>query len=114
MLKILIGFEAVLFASASLVHAGIAFSGFAHRQASIAEGVIAVVLVLGLAVIFVWPEGARTVALVVQAFALLGTLVGAFTMWVGVGPQTTPDRIFHVILLLVLVTGLALTYRTAG
>lgn len=37
--------------------------------------------------------------LAVQGFALLGTLVGACTIAVGVGPQTRGDAVFHVLLL---------------
>lgn len=102
--------EILLFAGASLIHAGIPFSGHEHAQ-STAEGVIAVVLALGLAICLLRPAAARTVALAAQGFALLGTLVGAFTIAVGVGPQAPADKVFHGILLVLLVAGLVAARR---
>jgi hypothetical protein len=52
------------------------------------------------------------VGLAVQGFALLGTLVGAFTIAIGIGPRTGPDIVYHVGLLIVLGWGLAVTART--
>ncbi|MCD6671869.1 MAG: hypothetical protein LT106_03365 [Burkholderiaceae bacterium] len=105
-ISLLLAFQAALFAAASLVHAGVLFSGYEHSRAAIAEGVIALVLLAGLIVSGVRSASARTIALAVQGFALLGTLVGAFTIAVGVGPQTTADYVFHAVLLALLVWGL--------
>jgi hypothetical protein len=41
-----------------------------------------------------------------QAFAVLGVLVGLFTIAVGVGPRTVPDVAYHLGILAVLVAGL--------
>jgi hypothetical protein len=41
----------------------------------------------------------------------LGTLIGLFTVAVGVGPRTTPDIIYHIVILLVLVSGLCLAMK---
>ena len=109
----LLVFQAALFAAASLVHAGVLLRGYEHSRAATAEGVIALVLVAGLVVSLIPSASARTVALVVQGFALLGTLVGAFTIAVGVGPQTTADRVLHALLLAVLVSGLVVTWRSS-
>jgi hypothetical protein len=49
----------------------------------------------------------------VQAFALLGTCVGAVMIAFGVGPRTTPDVLFHGLLLVLLVGGLVWTGWTA-
>jgi hypothetical protein len=95
-----------LFVAASLVHAGILVSGFEHARAMIAEGVIGAVLGIGLLASLAWPGHAAAVALSVQAFALLGTLVGAFTIAVGVGPQTRGDIALHAVLLVVLSAGM--------
>lgn len=108
----LLAFEILLFAAASLVHAGVVAGGFEHGRAATAEGVIAAVLAAGLAARLAWPR--RAIALAVQAFALLGTLVGALTMIIGVGPQTVADRVFHVVLLAILVSGLVLILRRRG
>jgi hypothetical protein len=89
--NLLLAFQAALFGAASLVHAGILLSGYEHSRAATAEGVIALVLLGGLVAGLIRPASARTVALAVQGLALLGTLVGAFTIAIGVGrkPQQT-------------------------
>lgn len=111
MLLAIIAIEILLFAGASLIHSGIPFGGYEHVQARTAEGVIAAVLTLGLAICLLRPAATRTVALAVQGFALLGTLVGAFTIAVGVGPQAPADKAFHGVLLALLVTGLVAAWR---
>lgn len=103
--------QILLFAGASLVHAGVPVGGYEHAQARTAEGVIAAVLVLGLALCLLRPAAARTTALAAQDFALLGTLVGVFTITVGVGPQTLADKAFHGLLLVVLIAGLVAAWR---
>lgn len=104
--------ETGLFAAASLIHAGVLVSGFEHARAMIAEGVIGVVLALGLLALWLWLTHAATVALAVQAFALLGTLVGVFTIAIGVGPQTACEAAFHVVLLAVLLVGILVAWRS--
>ncbi|TCU13457.1 hypothetical protein EV132_112155 [Rhizobium sullae] len=106
LVKMLLAFEAFLFAAASLVHAGLLFGGYEHWRAATAEGVIAAVLVFGLFARLIRPASARVTALAVQVFALLGTLIGAFTIAIGIGPQTTVDHAFHLFLLAVLASGL--------
>ncbi len=58
-----------------------------------------------------FPGSSRTVGLAAQAFALLGTFVGIFTIAIGVGPQTKLDMPFHVVLVAGLLTGLAVVAR---
>ncbi len=84
-LAVFLTVETALFVFASLVHAGVLVSGFEHARAMTAERVIGAVLALGLVLFWVWPARAVALALVVQAFALLGRLVGAFTIAVGGG-----------------------------
>jgi hypothetical protein len=110
-IRLLLLLEAAAFLAASLVHAGYLVPGYEHRQARIAEGTIGIVLLAGLACAWLQPAWARQAGVVAQGFALLGTLVGAFTIAIGVGPRTAPDIILHVGLLLVLAWGLALTVR---
>ncbi|CAD5253809.1 conserved membrane hypothetical protein [Bosea sp. 62] len=105
--------EILLFAGASLIHAGILVGGYEHSQASAAEGVIGAVLALSLVLCLLRQAIMRTTALAVQAFALLGTLVGVFTIMVGVGPQMAADKAFHGLLLVVLVAGLVAAWRAA-
>jgi hypothetical protein len=45
--------------------------------------------------------------MVVQLVALLGTMVGIFTIIVGVGPRTVPDVIYHISIAVVLAMGIA-------
>lgn len=104
--------EILLFAGAALIHAGVLVGGHEHSQARTAEGVIAAVLALGLVLCLLRPATMRTTALAVQGFALLGTLVGVFTIAIGVGPQTLADKAFHGLLLVVLVAGLVAAWRS--
>nr|WP_245294579.1 hypothetical protein [Rhizobium anhuiense] len=77
--------ETCLYAVASLTHAGLVLEGHEHRQAMIAEAVISAVLLLGLTALSLDRPWSRAAAISAQSFALLGTLVGAFTIAVGVG-----------------------------
>ena len=79
--------------------------------AGTAETVIAVALLGGLVLTFVPSIPARSAALAAQGFALLGTLVG-FTLVLTVGPTKAFDVTMHSIMLVLLVTGLAVTYRS--
>jgi hypothetical protein len=104
-------FEVASFIAASLIHSGVLIAGYEHRQARIAEGVIAIVLLVGLVLIWIRPAWTRGVGLAAQAFALLGTLVGVFTIAIGVGPRTAPDLAYHAGIVVVLVWGLIVTAR---
>jgi hypothetical protein len=42
---------------------------------------------------------------------LLGTLVGLFTIAIGIGPRTAPDVIYHLVMVIVLVLGLRAAKR---
>jgi hypothetical protein len=103
--------EGVSFLAAGLIHRGMFISGYAHQQASIAETVIAVALLIGLGLTWIWPGQTRLIGLVTQAFALLGTLIGAFTIAIGVGPRTAPDIAYHGAILAVLTLGLVIAAR---
>lgn len=98
--------EFALFALASLAHAGILLTGFEHERAAIAESVIAAVLATGLAVSRLHGTAARRAAITAQAFALLGTIVGAIMIAIGIGPQTPADIALHAVMLAMLVYGL--------
>jgi len=104
--------EAASFAAASLIHSGVFIVGYEHQEARIAEGVIATVLFVGLALTWIRPGWTRRAALAAQAFALLGTLVGIFTIVVGVGPRTVPDLVYHGGIVVVLVSGWYVAART--
>jgi hypothetical protein len=103
--------EAAGFSAASLVHSGLVITGYEHPEARTAEGVIAVVLFIGLLLSFVNQTWTRLIGLAAQGFALLGTLVGLFTIAIGIGPRSVPDLVFHAGIILVLVWGLIVTFR---
>jgi hypothetical protein len=103
--------QASIFLVATLVHTGVLLGGFAELAASIAESSIAVILVVGYVLTWIWPARARAIGLTAQALALLGTLIGVFTIVVGVGPRRPIDIAFHVIMLGVLAWGLVSTMR---
>jgi hypothetical protein len=103
--------EAATFMLAAAIHAGLLIDGYAHREARIAETVIGLVLLVGAALTWIRPTSARTTALAAQGFALLGTLVGIFTIIVGVGPRSGPDILYHVGIVGVLAWGLAVAWR---
>jgi hypothetical protein len=103
--------EAAAFIAAALTHFGILVDGYKHRQAGTAESVIGMVLLAGWLATFIRQSWTNRIALAVQAFALLGTLVGIFTIVVGVGPRTIPDLVYHACIVIVLLSGLAVTIR---
>ena len=104
-------FEAATFILAALIHAGHFFDGYEHFEAHVAETVIAIVLGIALLVSWLKPTRTRAAGLLGQGFALLGTLVGLFTIGVGVGPRTVPDVVYHVAIVLILVWGLLVARR---
>ncbi len=110
-IRILLLFEAATFVAASLVHSGSLISGYEHRQARIAEGVIAIVLLVAVALTWIRPAWTRQAGLGGQAFALLGTLIGVFAILIGVGPRTLPDIAYHVAIVVVLLGGLVIVKR---
>jgi hypothetical protein len=103
--------EAAAFGLAALIHTGQLMTGYQHRAASIAESVIMLVLMLGLAASLAAPRWSRAFGLGVQTFALLGTLVGIFTIIVGVGPQSAFDVGLHACFVALLVAGLTIVAR---
>jgi hypothetical protein len=94
------------------VHTGVLLRGLEHPKARIAESVISAVLAAGLAGTFVAPASSRAIGLGAQGFALLGTMVGLFTIAIGIGPRTAFDLTLHAGMVTLLVTGLVLTARS--
>lgn len=113
-IRLLLLVESVSFALAALIHFGILLHGYEHRQAGTAETLIAGVLLLGLALTVVGLVPTRGAGVAAQALALLGTLVGVFTIAIGVGPRTTPDIVYHVGIVALLVFGLVYAARTTA
>ncbi len=105
-LVLILLFEASLFYVASLLHSGVVISGYIHARAATAEGVIGTILAVGVVLCMVLPAQMPLIALWAQGIALAGTLVGAFTIAIGIGPQTPVDQIFHAVLLTMLTVGI--------
>jgi hypothetical protein len=103
--------EAASFSVASAIHSGLLIAGYEHSQARIGEGLIALVLLAGLALTWLRPAWLRGAGLAAQGFALLGTLVGIFTIIVGIGPRTIPDIAYHITIVVVLIVGLGVAIR---
>ncbi len=112
MIRIFLIIEATGFIAASLMHFGFFIQGYEHPKARIPEGIIGIVLLIGLVFTMIYPAKTNTISFVVQGFALFGTLIGVFTIIVGVGPSTLPDVIFHVFIICLLVFGLVITKQT--
>ena len=110
-IRLFLLFEGIAFMAASLTHFGALIHGYAHRPAGIAEGVIGIVLLIGWVLTWILRVWTRGTGIAVQAFALLGTCVGIYTIAIGVGPRTISDIAFHVVILIALIFGLFVTFR---
>jgi hypothetical protein len=110
-MRALLGAESVSFLLAAVIHAGVLIQGYEHREAMIAESVLGSVLLVGLAMTWVRPRSLFAIGAGVQSFALLGTLVGIWTIIVGIGPRTLLDIVYHVTIVVVLAAGLRLAWR---
>ena len=115
-IRLFLFIESAAFIAAALTHFGLLIGGYEHQKAGTAESVIGIVLLVGLALTWIRPASTREIGLAVQAFALLGTLVGIFTIVIGVGPRTVPDLAFHIGMIVMLAWGLMVTApaRSAG
>jgi hypothetical protein len=103
--------ETFAFLTAASVHFGLLFHGYEHSKAGTAEGVIGGALFLALLLAAIRPASTRAIGLAAQGFALIGTLVGIFTIAIGIGPRTAPDLTFHLGIVIVLVFGLVTAAR---
>jgi MYXO-CTERM domain-containing protein len=103
--------EAVAFLAAALVHSGVLVRGHEHAKAATAELVIGLVVTTALVATMLAPATSRSIGISAQAFALVATLVGLFTIAIGVGPRTAPDLVFHAAVLALLGVGLAWSWR---
>jgi hypothetical protein len=111
MIRSFVLIECAAFTTAALTHFGVLVRGYEHQKAGTAESVIALVLLIGLILSLIRPQSTRGIGLAVQGFALVGTLVGIFTIVVGIGPRTVPDITYHVVIVVLLVWGLVKTSR---
>jgi hypothetical protein len=110
-IRLFVFFEGLAFIMASLIHFGVLMHGYEHRWAGRAEGVIGIALLIGCVLTWILPGWTRAIGIAVQAFALLGTSVGIYTIAIGIGPRTIPDITFHIAIVIALISGLAVTAR---
>lgn len=99
--------EAVTF----FVVAAVVHFGTFDRAAAVAESVIAIVLLAGFAATWIRPAPVAWIGLAAQAFAFLFTLVGVFTVAIGIGPRSVPDIVYHFAIVAVLAWGIAVANR---
>jgi hypothetical protein len=110
----LMALEGAAFAIASIIHSGAFVRVSVDPGASTAEGVIAAVLLIGAVVAGVRPNWTRPVASLAQGFGLAGSLIGLYLMTRGIAPNTVPDAIFHVVVVITLAVGLAAAIRATS
>lgn len=110
-IRLFVLFEGIAFIAASLTHFGVLMHGHEHRPAGRAEGIIGIVLLIGFVLSWMLPKWTRGIGIAVQTFALLGTCVGIYTIAIGIGPRTSPDIAFHVVIVIALIAGLIVTLR---
>src|SRR5690348_7474810 len=110
-IRLFVFFEGLAFIIASLIHFGVLMHGYEHLWAGRAEVVIGIALLIGHVFTWILPGWSRAIGIAVQAFALLGTSVGIYTIAIGIGPRTIPDVTFHIAIEIALISGLIVTAR---
>ncbi len=103
--------EAVAFVIASIIHSGVLTRVSVDRGANVAEGIIGAVLLTGAIVASIRPGWTRFVGVLAQGFGLLGSLIGLFLAARGLGPNTVPDLVFHVVIVAMLAVGIVAAFR---
>ena len=98
--------EAAAFTLAALIHAGGSVEADGHRDAIIFEGVLAGILFLGYSLTRYHQSWTRRICIIVQGIALLGTVVGRFSIIAGAGPRIVFDLVFYRAISAVLLWGL--------
>jgi hypothetical protein len=110
LIRSLLFIQASGFIAAALVHSGVVLPGHEHVQARLAEGSIALILLMGFAATMVRPARSREIGSVAQKLALVGMLIGVIGMSSGIDPGSVlPNAAFHAWSAVVLVLGLVLT-----
>lgn len=98
--------EAVAFTVAVLIHTGVPVEEYGHRDAIIFESVLAGILFLGYSLTRYHQSWTRRICILVQGIALLGTVVGRFSIIAGAGPRIVFDLVFYRAMTAVLLWGL--------
>jgi len=101
--------EAAAFAIAAIIHAGLPAEEYGHRDAIIFESVLAGILFLGYSLTLYNRSWTRQIGIVFQGIALLGTVVGRFSIIAGAGPTIVFDLVFYRAITAILLWGLIVT-----
>ena len=109
----LLRFEAASFLAAAAVHGGVVLERYRHAEAAAAETVIGLVLLAGIGLTRAPHPWAVRGVFAAQAFALAGTLIGLIAIALGIGPQTFADVAYHLAILVILATGIAICAHDA-
>jgi hypothetical protein len=96
---------------AAALHAGIVIQG-PYDSAAMYETIIAEILAVGIGLTFLPAPWARWGALATLVVSVAGASVGLFLAIRGVGPNTAPDLVYHVALLVWLVAGILVAWRS--
>lgn len=99
---------------ASLIHFGYFVEGYSDRGAAVPEAVIGAVILVGLALSWTSAPWGRRALIGGLAFGLAGSTLGLVLVFVGVGPRTTPDLVYHVLLVTALVVGLFVAAKSGA
>jgi hypothetical protein len=101
--------EAAAFAIAALIHAGLPAEEYGHSDAIIFESVLAGILFLGFSLALYNRSWTRRIGIAFQGIALLGTVVGRFSIIAGAGPTMIFDLVFYRAITAILLWGLIVT-----
>ncbi len=114
-MRVLAVFEAAIFLLAALQHLGLSISlGFTLLAepriiaAALVEGSSGLLFVVSAYALFSGRGWARAAALAAHVYALAGVLLGIFSLALGFGPRSLTNDIYHMVMLLLIMPGLAL------
>jgi hypothetical protein len=101
--------EALAFTVAALIHAGLPAEEYGHPDAIIFESVLAGILFLGYSLSLYDQSWTRRIGIAVQGIALLGTVIGRFSIIAGARPTIVFDLVFYRAITFILLWGLTVT-----
>ena len=99
--------EALTFLIASLLHVTVEWAPGAAGP----EAIIGAVVAAGAVSMFAGVRSARVIALSTSGFAIAGTVLGLSIVLSGSGPRSVADVVYHVLILLALITSTVLLAR---
>lgn len=101
--------EALAFTMAALIHAGLPVEGYGRRDAIVFESALAGILFVGYCLSRYNQSWTRCIGIAVQGIALLGTVIGRFSIIAGAGPAIVFDLVFYRAITFILLWGLTVT-----